>query len=209
MVRDQILKIIRRVSPYAQGGVVITTDNLDSEEPEAFTKARILDAYNESRRILFQVLSSQLSERELELALKEIVDEEDVTVENQQLTKPTGFLRLIRAYNPVYSVSLEQLDLQKETIVHRNQKYEPSLTTQFIVDSGEKLRVYGPASGHSIQVRYYKLIDFTIANLSDSTEETYSATYHPALVSIAEAVLQGDGQVNPLSVAQLLAGGAG
>jgi len=209
-VREQILKIIRIVSPYTKDGVEITDANLNSVEPEAFTKQRILDAYNESRRVLFQAISSRLDKQGLELALKELVAREVKVVSQQMVEKPDGFIRLVRAYNgsvlPVVPV-MEELDLQTETIIIRNPKYQPSITRQFIVDSGQFLQTYGASNGDNIGLHFYRLSKYQMSDVTGDTKETYNSIYHPALVQISEAVLQSDGQTNPLAVAQLLIGG--
>jgi hypothetical protein len=208
-VRGQLLKIIRKISPYTADGAEVTNDNFNSVEPESVTKQRVLDAYNDARKALFQAISSKYREPYLGEVMKELVHTQaPLTFSSGVLSKSglDGYIKFKSLYNTTRSANMEYLPLEMENLVSsgRNPKYTASVSNMFVFESGEQLRQYGGAATDSYSLKYYKLDDYTMNDIAD--DEVYNRIYHPMLVTLTELILSGDGQQDPVALARGLIG---
>jgi len=205
-VQANVLKLLARVDPSLKTGAEITSTNIAtwaSAGSDRFTAQRIVDCYNEARKVLGNAISMRYNPAQKVAAMADImILKSDLTFASGSATKPTGY---IEAYS-LHKATGQQIAIIPSHLyavtAYLDSAYNPIVheyATTFVAVNGATnvpdLATY--------KLRYFGLTDFTIANVSAGTEnETFSFIWDTILVELASAIAdeQGAAQVNALAM---------
>lgn len=203
-VQAQILELIQRVDPAAEGGTTITAANLATNDPESFTKQDLLNYYNEARIVAYnaavQVLPPMVRAKHLSGLITKATGQ---TFAAGVLNKPAGYLE---------AVLLTDVDANKITILPAStiefSKHLDSVDNPLVYEEDTAFRsehgnTYIPDDTDYI-LRYYGLVGWTVANITTDSplpSETFNIGLQPLLLQLAEAICNeiGGAEVNALA----------
>lgn len=203
-LQDNMLALIQRVDPTMKNDVEITAATLSSwgtNGSDRFTAQRLVDCYNEARKIMANIISNRFDLSMRVDALSGLM----TVVTNFQFTsgvatKPSGF---INAYNLVRpdGKSLSILSPVLYSITKHLDSYENPIVYEHITTFNAVSSTNVPDAA-TYTLRYFRLVNWTLADVLQTSpayvDETFNATFDPILLELAVMVAmeQGTASVN-------------
>lgn len=167
-------------------------------------RQRLLDIYNQARMALFGAIDSTYSLSEKITSISgTIVKKTDLTFSAGTATKPTGYIQAVM----LTDVSNDQITIESFS-KYRRTKDNHAVGNRIVYEYSTTLEA--PSTSTTIMpnaatyiLRYFGITDFTLTDvLGNSTAETFNDQYFSAILEIAQAIAneQGEQEINALAL---------
>ena len=188
---------------YTSGGT-ITGALIGSVDGAKVPRQRLLDIYNQARMALFGAIDATYSLSDKITSISgTIVKKTDLTFAAGVATKPTGYIQAVR----LSDVSEDQITIAPFTL-YRQTKDRHAVGNRIVYEYSTTLEA--PSTSTTIMpnaatyiLRYFGITDFTLSDvLGGSVAETFNDQYHSAIIELAEAIFneQGQKEINALAL---------
>jgi len=200
-VQSLLLSLALRVDPLDEDGQDFTLATIGVKNGERFSKQRLLDIYNEARKIFAEAIMLQWPRVRRTMSVFGTINTANVTFANGQATIPDGYtlgLMLVDQNNREIEIAAaEQKPLLKEFDAVDN----PIVYEEGTVLRSENGSAFVPDGQYKLT--YYGIQDFTLADVTGgTTKETFNESLQPHILDAAVALAQGQARTTVLGIAQ-------
>jgi len=216
-VKSIYLEIVQNVDPKTEDQAVITEGTVGTVDGESFSKEDILNFYNRARMITLSRL------RQLQLyplfveSIPEVIDtvSEDLSLHGDPpphyiFEHPEGYVRHIGLMGPGEKPGFIIPKSHKFSLISGSDPYYDITRFAFAIEEEDGFHIYyQPAEGaEKFHIMYVKLEPHTIADVTGGTKvESINPEYHHVIISVAGAIANERGGVDPEALALRLLGG--
>jgi len=179
-----------------------------------YTRQRLLDIYNEARRILFNALSESKSPAELGKIVYGTFTSASIAIATysapyRSIPKPSGFIKLVNmvdgATTPV-RIDVLPTSLLEDVRTSITPTYTASATNLLAFEIGANWNLFGNFGTSPAAVDYYGIVDWTWITdvLPGTTVEVFRSDIEPMIIEIAEALANEQSNLDALALAKTL-----